>query len=75
MTVQNIMVNMLISVMIQEFENYYFGEDELSLDNFQEHVRNFDAVWAKLARKYDGAKMKSKTLITLYSLLRKPLGN
>ena len=65
---------MLVSVMIQEFENYYFGDDELSLDNFQRTVKEFDSVWAKLAKKYGGEKVKSYTLLNLYANLKKPLG-
>lgn len=72
--IQYIMVNMLVSVMIQEFENYYFGDDELSLDNFQRTVKEFDSVWAKLAKKYGGEKVKSYTLLNLYANLKKPLG-
>ena len=69
------MVNMLMSVMIQEFENYYFSDDELSLDKFKDNVKSFDLVWAKLAKRYGGLKMKSSALITLFANLPQPLGN
>ena len=76
MVSQYVMINMLMSVMIQEFENYYFtSEDGLSLDEFKENIRAFDFVWVNLSRKYDGIKIKSPSLITLFSLLKKPLGN
>jgi len=74
MVAQYIMVNMLLSVMIQEFERNYFGGEELSLDKFKENVRDFDAIWVKLSKKYDGQKIKSTTLIKLFCALKKPLG-
>lgn len=75
MVAQYVMVNMLMSVMIQEFENYYFSDDELSLDKFKDNVRSFDIVWARLSKKYGGVKMKSTSLITLFANLKKPLGS
>lgn len=75
LVVQNLMINMLLAVMIQEFESKYFSDgDVLSLDKFKENVSDFDKWWAKLHKKGDGKKIKSTKLIALFSKLQKPLG-
>ena len=58
---------MLLSVMIEQFEEYYFGSHELSLTKFKENVQNFEAEWMLLSKKYNGQKIKA-TLLTIWKI-------
>lgn len=73
MVVQNIMLNLFILVIIQQFEQYYVSEDN-PIQKFKRNLSAFVKEWIKLTERTNHVKIKNSELTKFMRILPPPIG-
>ena len=68
-----VMLNMFASVVIEQFENFYFNPDN-PVTSFREIADEFRKTWSYFTIEQRGLKIKSSDLFNFFICLKSPLG-
>ncbi|EGR33344.1 hypothetical protein IMG5_055680, partial [Ichthyophthirius multifiliis] len=72
-TVQFVMMNLFVLIIIDQFEQNYINKDN-PLNHFSEYEKNFKFQWVKYTKDTFGIKINEKYISKLYFKLQEPLG-
>jgi hypothetical protein len=68
-----ILINLFILVLINQFEDYHFHQDN-PLHTFKDYLDKFVKLWGLYTYKFDGIKLDANKLKKFLCRLPKPLG-
>jgi hypothetical protein len=68
-----IMLNLFIMVIIQQFEKYYLSDDNV-MERFKANLELFKTTWTKFTRDQNCLKLKDTKLVSFFKAMDKPLG-